>query len=332
MKLAIVGAGAIGGLIGAGLFEAGHEVNLIARGEHLRAILEQGLGLVENGVARRFAIPATDDAAELGPQDGVILAVKATAVTDVCEAIQPLLDSKTFVVTAQNGVPWWYFYKSGGPHEGQRLASVDPQGKLWDRIGPERAIGSVLYPAVAIAAPGLIEVYTHKSGNRMPIGEPDGSRSPRILALHEALVGAGFKAPVRPDIRTDIWVKLWGNLTFNPLSALTESTLGDFLADPDCRAVVEAMMREGEAVANALGITMPISMAKRVAGAKGIGSFKTSMLQDLESGRPMELDALVGAVAELGRLTNTSTPLINMIFALARQRAINAGCYPAGVG
>ena len=170
----------------------------------------------------------------------------------------------------------------------------------------KRAIGSVLYPAVAIAAPGLIDVYTHKSGNRMPIGEPDGSRSARILALHEALVGAGFKAPVRPDIRTDIWVKLWGNLTFNPLSALTGSTLGDFLADPDCRAVAEAMMREGETVANALGVSIPISMAKRIAGAEGIGAFKTSMLQDLESGRPMELDALVGAVAELGRLTNTA--------------------------
>ena len=329
MKLAIVGAGAIGGLIGAGLFEAGHEISLIARGEHLSAIREQGLGLVENGVTRRLAIPATDDAAVLGPQDGVILAVKATAVTDVCETMQPLLGPETFVVTAQNGVPWWYFYKFGGPREGQRLASVDPRGQLWDRIGPERAIGSVLYPAVAIAAPGLIDVYTHKSGNRMPIGEPDGSRSARILALHEALVGAGFKAPVRPDIRTDIWVKLWGNLTFNPLSALTGSTLGDFLADPDCRAVAEAMMREGETVANALGVSIPISMAKRIAGAEGIGAFKTSMLQDLESGRPMELDALVGAVAELGRLTNTPTPLIDMVFALARRRAIEVGCYPA---
>ena len=329
MKLAILGAGAIGGLIGAGLFEAGHEIGLIARGDHLKAIREQGLGLIENGTTRRVAIPATDNAAELGPQDGVILAVKATAVAAVCETMQPLLGPETFVVTAQNGVPWWYFYKSGGPWEGHRIASVDPQGRLWDRIGPERAIGSVLYPAVAIKEPGLIDVYSHKSGNKMPIGEPDGSRSPRIIELHDALVGAGFKAPVRPDIRTDIWVKLWGNLTFNPLSALTGSTLNDFLEDPDCRGVAEAMMREGEAVANALGVSMPIPMAKRIAGAEGIGAFKTSMLQDLESGRPMELDALVGAVAELGRLTGTQTPLIDMIFALARRRAVEAGCYPA---
>jgi len=329
MKLAIVGAGAIGGLIGAGLFEAGHDVSLVARGDHLSAIREHGLGLIENGVTRRLTIPATDDAGALGPQDGVILAVKATGVSDVCEAMQPLLGPETFVVTAQNGVPWWYFYKSGGPWEGHRLASVDPQGQLWNRIGPERAIGSVLYPAVAIVAPGLIDVYTHKSGNRMPIGEPDGSRSPRILALHEALNSAGFKAPVRPHIRTEIWVKLWGNLTFNPLSALTGSTLDDLLADPDCRAVAEAMMREGEAVANALGVTMPIPMAKRVAGAEGIGAFKTSMLQDLESGRPMELDALIGAVVELGQLTGTETPLIDIVFALARRRAIEAGCYPA---
>ncbi len=205
---------------------------------------------------------------------------------------------------------------------------VDPDDVQWQSLGPERAIGCVVYPAAEIVAPGVVEVQPHISQNRLPIGEPDGSRSERATALSQALISAGFKAPVRSDIRSDIWVKLWGNLAFNPISALTGATLEDIAKDRETRALARSMMVEGQAVAEKLGVKFAIDVDKRINGAEQVGAHRTSMLQDLDLGRPMEIDALVGAVAELGRLVGIATPTIDAVYALVRRRAIEAGCHP----
>ena len=246
----------------------------------------------------------------------------------ICARLTPLLGPETVVVTASNGVPWWYFHRLEGPHEGRRVAAVDPDGTQWETIGPERALGCVVYAAGEIVEPGVIEIAGHLSQKRLPLGEPDGSRSARALALSQAFIAAGFKAPVRSDIRSDIWVKLWGNLAFNPVSVLTGATLEVIARDAGTRAVVRAMMVEGQAVGEALGARFAIDVEKRIEGAEGVGAHRTSMLQDLDSGRPMEIEAVVGAVCELGRLTGVATPTIDMVYALVKQRAVEAGCLP----
>jgi 2-dehydropantoate 2-reductase len=245
-------------------------------------------------------------------------------VPGVVDAMQPLLGKDTAVVTAQNGVPWWYFYKLEGEHRDRRVESVDPGGVLWDRIGPERAIGCVVYPACEIAEPGVVK---HLSSNRFPLGEPSGEKTERLLALSKAMVASNLKAPVRPKIRDDIWIKLWGNLSFNPISALTCATLDKIVEDEGTHAVARAMMVEAQAIGEKLGVRFPIDVDKRIAGAGDVGAHKTSMLQDLEQGRPMEIDALVTAVQELGRLVEIPTPAIDIVLALVRQRAQTAGCY-----
>lgn len=325
MKLCIFGAGAIGGYLGAKLIQAGEcEVSLIARGPHLKALKEKGLTLVSEGESVTLPVTASDDPAELGPQDYVIIALKAHSVPAVVDSMQPLLGQETAVVTAQNGVPWWYFYKLEGAYEGTRVKAVDPEGKLWDGIGPERGIGCVVYPAAEIDEPGVIR---HVSGDRFPLGEPSGEKTERAQTLSKLLVGAGLKAPLRPQIRNDIWVKLWGNLSFNPISALTGATLEQIGAQDEVRAVVRAMMLEAQAVGEELGVRFAIDVDKRIEGGASVGAHKTSMLQDLELGRPMEIDALVAAVAELGRVTGKPTPTIDTVLALVRQRAALAGCY-----
>jgi 2-dehydropantoate 2-reductase len=325
MKLCIFGAGAIGGYLGAKLIQAGEcEVSLIARGPHLKALKEKGLTLVSEGESVTLPVTASDDPAELGPQDYVIIALKAHSVPAVVDSMQPLLGQETAVVTAQNGVPWWYFYKLEGAYEGTRVKAVDPDGKLWDGIGPECAIGCVVYPAAEIDEPGVIR---HVSGDRFPLGEPSGEKTERAQTLSKLLVGAGLKAPLRPQIRNDIWVKLWGNLSFNPISALTGATLEQIGAQDEVRAVVRAMMLEAQAVGEELGVRFAIDVDKRIEGGASVGAHKTSMLQDLELGRPMEIDALVAAVAELGRVTGKPTPTIDTVLALVRQRAALAGCY-----
>lgn len=325
MKICVFGAGAIGGLIGAKLAAKGEaEVSLVARGAHLAAMRESGLTLKEAGGETGVSVIATDDPAELGPQDYVVLALKAHSVSPILDSLKPLLGPDTAVVTAQNGLPWWYFYDHGGAHADRRVEAVDPGGKIWDAIGPERAIGCVVYIAAEIEAPGVIR---HVEGDRLPLGEPSGEKTERVLALARMLVSAGLRAAVRPDIRNDIWIKLWGNLSFNPISALTGGTLAEICADDGTRGVALAMMVEAEAIATALGVTFPIDVDRRIAGAAGVGAHKTSMLQDLERGRPMEIDALVTAVQELGRLTGTPTPAIDIVLALVRQRARLAGCY-----
>ncbi len=327
MKICVFGAGAIGGFVGAKLAAKGDaEVSLVARGAHLAAMRANGLALRgKDGTTTNVRVSATDDPAALGPQDAVILALKAHSVSAVLESLKPLLGPQTAVVTAQNGVPWWYFYKHGGAYDGRRVEAVDAGARIWDAIGPERAVGSVVYIAAEIDAPGVIH---HVEGDRLPLGEPSGEKSERVTALSRLLVNAGIRAAVRPDIRTDIWVKLWGNLSFNPISALTGATLEGIARDPGTRGVARAMMVEAEAIANALGVKFPIDVDRRIAGAEEVGAHKTSMLQDLERGRPMEIDALVTAVQELGRLTNTPTPAIDTVLSLVRQRARLAGCYP----
>lgn len=324
MKICIYGAGAIGGFMGAELADAGADVSLIARGPHLEAMQKNGLTLIRGDTQTVSHPKATSDPAELGAQDVVIITLKAHSVPGVVDHMQPLLGPDTAVVTAVNGIPWWYFHGAEGAHKDKRLESVDPGNKQWDGIGPERAIGCVVYPATEVAEPGVIQ---HIEGDRFTLGEPDGSRSERIQALSKALIAAGLKAPIRPRIRDEIWIKLWGNLSFNPISALTGETLEGICNDTATVAVVRNMMVEAAEIAEALGVRLAIDVDKRIAGAKAVGAHKTSMLQDLELGRPMEIDALVSVVQELGHLTAKPTPTIDAVLALVKQRARLAGCY-----
>ena len=325
MRICIYGAGAIGGYMAAELAFAGYDVSLVARGPHLAAIKEKGLTLIKDGETRTAKIKATDKPSDLGPQDYVVITLKAHSVPAVVDAMKPLLGPDTAVVPAVNGVPWWYFHKLPGPWENHRLKSVDPGDVQWNGIGPERAIGCVVYPACEVPEPGVIQ---HYDGDRFALGEPDGAKSERIQKLSEALIKAKMKAPIRPRIRDDIWVKLWGNMTFNPLSILTLATLDVVTSDPGTRALLRTMMEEGKAIGEKLGVKFAIEIEKRIDGANAVGAHKTSMLQDLERGRPIELDALLTAVIELGQLVGVKTPYCDTIFALARQRAQVAGCYP----
>ncbi|MEX2295791.1 MAG: 2-dehydropantoate 2-reductase [Dongiaceae bacterium] len=327
MKICIYGAGSIGGLLGARLAHKGnHEVTLIARGAHLEAIRRSGLKLItdEETIVARPA--ATDDPKQAGPQDVVIVAVKAPAVAGIAEAMQPLLGPDTAVLTAMNGVPWWYFHGLDGPWRDRRIRSLDPNGRLERLIETRRVIGCVVYPAAEIAEPGVIR---HGYGNRFMLGEPDGSRSERIGALSAALNDADFKAPVRPKIRDDIWVKLWGNLSFNPVSILTHGTLVQIARDPGTNAVIRRMMEESQRVAEALGVSFGVDIETRIGWAADVGEHKSSMLQDLENGKAMEIDALLTAVVEMGDMVGIETPLLDTILALAIQRGRVAGCYSA---
>ena len=318
MKICIYGAGAIGGYLGVELALAGLEVTLIARGPHLEAMRKNGLKLLIAGESKTVQIPCTDDPAQIGPQDYVILALKAHSVPPVVDQIASLMGSETAVVTAQNGVPWWYFYKLEGAWEGRRLESVDPGGRIWETLGPDRAIGCVVYPSCQIAEPGVIR---HQQGNRFMLGEPDGARSERVQALSKALTAAGFKAPLRRRIRDDIWLKLWGNLSFNPVSVLTQATLEQMAGHAATRQVIRNMMQEAHQVGAELGVRFLVDIETRIGWAEDVGAHKTSMLQDLEKGRRMEIDALVSAVAEMGRLAGVATPTIDTVLALVRLRA-----------
>jgi 2-dehydropantoate 2-reductase len=324
MKICIYGAGAIGGYLGAKLAEAGEDVSLIARGPHLAAMRENGLRLNMAGEQIITHPTCTDNPAELGPQDYVIVTLKAHSVTGVVPAMQPLLGPDTAVVTAVNGVPWWYFHQLAGDWQDQRVTSVDPGNVQWDGIGPERAIGCVVYPACEISAPGVID---HIEGNRFTLGEPSGEKTDRAQALSQVMIAAGFKAPVRPRIRDEIWVKLWGNLCFNPISALTHATLDVIATENGTRHIARTMMLEAQAIAEKLGVQFAVDVDKRIAGAAAVGAHKTSMLQDLELQRPMEIDALVTSVQELGRLVEVPTPTIDLVLTLVQQRARVAGSY-----
>ncbi|MCF8511959.1 MAG: 2-dehydropantoate 2-reductase [Rhodobacteraceae bacterium] len=325
MKICIFGAGAIGGYMGAKLALAGADVSLVARGPHLDAIQSQGLKLIEeSGDPVIVAVRATANPAELGPQDYVIVTLKAHSVPAVVGAMQPLIGDHTTIVSGVNGVPWWYFHKIGGPLEGTRLHSVDPGNVQWDGLGPDRVLGCVVYPAAEVSTPGTIR---HVEGNRFSLGEPDGSKSDRAMALSQALQAAGLKAPVRPRLRDEIWVKLWGNLSFNPISALTHATLDVLCTDPGTRDVARRMMVEAQAIAESLGVVFPIDVERRIDGGAAVGAHRTSMLQDLDAGRPMEIDALIRSVQELGRIVDLPTATIDTVLALIALRARVEGLY-----
>lgn len=317
MKIAVIGAGAIGGLVGARLALAGEEVSFMVRGANLEAIRARGIRLVEmDGEAKTATqVQAFDDYAAAGPQDIVVLAVKAHQVAGVAGRIGQLFGPDTVVVTMQNGIPFWYFHRHGGEYEGRSVRSVDADGTLARAIPPERILGCVVYPAAELTAPGVIR---HIEGNRFPLGELDGSTSERSVRTSACFEAAGFKSPVLDDIRAEIWLKLWGNLSFNPISALAHSTLVDICQYPLTRELAANMMREAEAVAARLGISFRVSLERRIAGAEKIGKHKTSMLQDVEAGREPEIDALVGSVIELARMTGTPTPHIDSAYALMK--------------
>jgi 2-dehydropantoate 2-reductase len=314
MKIAIVGAGAIGGYLGAKLALAGEEVTFIARNKNLAAINANGFRLqLEDGSEQHTRnVRAVQNMNEAGVQDAVLLTLKAHQVKDVLPDLRALFGPDTMVVTMINGVPWWYFQQLPGAYEGRQLESVDPGGFIAKHIEPERLIGSVVYPAAELVEPGVVKVI---EGNRFTLGEPNGTRSPRIEALSQAMMKAGFKSPISKDIRAEIWVKLWGNLCFNPISALTHATLQDICRFPASRELAANMMREGQAVAEALGVSFKITLDQRMAGAEAVGAHKTSMLQDVEHGRALELNALVGSVIELGRICGVPTPTISAIYA-----------------
>jgi 2-dehydropantoate 2-reductase len=328
LKFAIVGAGAIGGYLGARLALAGEEVTFIARNRNLAAINANGFKLIEEDGREQVArnLRAVQRMAEAGPQDAVLLTLKAHQVKDVLPELRELFGPHTLVVTMINGLPWWYFHKLAGPYEGRSLESVDPGGVIGAHIEPERVIGGIVYPASELVEPGVVRVI---EGNRFTLGELDGSRSERIEALSQAMMRAGFKSPVSKDIRGEIWVKLWGNLSFNPISALTHATLQDICRFPATRELAARMMTEAQAIGEKLGVEFKISLDKRIAGAEAVGAHKTSMLQDVEHGRALELQALVGSVVELAQITQTPAPNIEAVYAvtglLAQTLAQHAG-------
>jgi 2-dehydropantoate 2-reductase len=328
MRIAIVGAGAIGGLLGVRLALAGETVSFLARGANLAAIRAGGMKLVSEAGEELHAqgVAAFERPEDAGPHDAVLLTVKAHQVAAVAEHLRHLCDDGTAIVTMQNGIPWWYFHRHGGEHEGRPVRAVDPDGAIGRHVDPARIIASVVYPAASLVAPGVVQ---HVEGNRFSLGELDGSTTPRIQAISAALTRAGFKAPVVRDVRSEIWLKLWGNLSFNPISALTHATLVDLCQFPPTRELSARMMAEAEQIASKLGVAMRISIERRIAGAEKVGAHKTSMLVDIEQGRPIEIEALMAAVIELGELTQTPTPHISAVYAcaslLARTLATTGG-------
>ena len=318
MKVCIFGAGAVGGYLAVMLARAGADVSLVGRGPHLAAIDRHGLTLLAEGRELVSKLPATDEPASLGKQDVVIVTLKAHSIPGAVDGIRALLHRDTAVVSAVNGVPWWYFHGLDSAFGERHVESVDPAGAIWRGIGPERAIGCVVYPSAEVVEPGVVR---HLSDNRMILGEPHGDRSERIVALAALFLAAGIKAPIRARLRNDIWMKLWGNLAFNPLSALTHATLDVLATEPGTRAIAHKMMAEGQAVGEALGARFAIDIERRIDGAAAVGAHRTSMLQDLTLGRPLEIDAMVGAVQELGGLVGIATPTIDLIHTLLAQRA-----------
>ena len=313
MKVCVVGAGAIGGYMAVRIAQAGHDVSVIARGPHLAAIRERGLKLIE--ADQEFVatnLTATDNIRDLGPQDVVLLALKAHQIEVVVDDLSALIGASTVLVTLQNGIPWWYFQKLESPYAGRVVKTVDPNGVLFNKIDPDRIIGCIAYPAATIAEPGVIK---HVEGNRFPVGELDGSESARVNKVSALFTEAGFKARVLTDIRSEIWLKLWGNLTFNPISAVTHATLVDICQFPLTHALAATMMTEAQTIGERLGAGFRVPMERRIAGAESVGKHKTSMLQDVEVGKPLEIDGMLGVVVELAEVTDVDVPTLRALYA-----------------
>ncbi len=322
MKIAIFGAGAIGGYLGAKLARAGEDVTLIARGPHLAAMQANGLRVIEDDDEFVVQPRCLSDSREAGPQDYVVAALKAHQLTAALDNLSPLLGPETPVLAAQNGLPWWYFFQLPGQWQDHQIEMVDPGGRIWQEIGPQRALGCVVYPACEIADPGVIR---HIDSDRFALGEPDGSRSERVTVLAKALINAGLRAPVRTRLRNEIWLKLWGNAVFNPLSVLTRASLQDIGNDAPTRDFARRAMLEVEAIAAALGETMAVDIDARIAGAGEVGQHKTSMLQDFEAGRPLEIDAVTGATVEMAHLTGVEAPNLEALDAMLRLLLLKKG-------
>jgi 2-dehydropantoate 2-reductase len=325
MKICVFGAGAIGGFVGVLLARAGHEVSFVARGPHLAAMRAGGARLLIDGQELVVRVRCTDDARELGPQDYVLITMKAHSVPAAVDSIVALLGPETAIVTAVNGIPYWYFHKQGSVLDGITLESIDPGGRQMRLLGPQRAIGCVLNPAAELIAPGVIR---HVHGRKFPIGEPDGQRTSRIERLHRAMQDAGLEAPVRTDIRDEIWLKLWGNLCLSPISALTHATLDVVTTDPGTRSVCRAMMLEAQVIAERIGVRLRVDADRRLDGASAIGPHKISMLVDLESGRPMEIEPIVTVVQEIAQRLSVATPTIDVVAALIKLRQKTAQSDP----
>jgi 2-dehydropantoate 2-reductase len=318
-KICIFGAGAIGGYVGARLaHKAEADISLVARGPHLAAMEAKGLTLKQGGETFTVRPRVTSDPKTLGPQDFVIITLKAHGLSAALDQIEPLLGKDTAILFAQNGMPWWYFYKHGGPLDGRRIESVDPGGEIWKRLGPERALGSVVWQAAEMESPGVI---AHAYGDRLPIAEPSGEKTGRAMLLSKLLMSAGIKSPVRGNLRDEIWLKLWGNLSFNPVSVLTQGTLLQLATDKGTRKVIRDMMEEAQAVAVALGVIFSVDIDERIGMAEKVGNHRTSMLQDVEAGRATELDALLGAVIELAQMVEIATPTLNLVYDLTKFRS-----------
>jgi 2-dehydropantoate 2-reductase len=315
-KICVVGAGAIGGLLAAKFALAGEDVTVIDQGAHLAAIQKNGLKLEwHDGKVQTARMKAVNKAADAGKQDIVVLAVKAHFLEQVVRDIDSMLGPDTVVLTVQNGLPWWYFQRLGGQYDNHKLESLDPSGVLTKNIDPNRLIGCVVYPAAAAIAPGVIH---HVEGDRFPIGELDGKQTHRVKELHDVFIKAGLKSMVLPDIRSEIWLKAWGNLSFNPISALTHATLVDICQFAETRELAATMMKEAQDIAQKLGVTFRVTIDKRIAGAEAVGAHKTSMLQDVEAGRSLETEALIGSILEMAKLTNTAAPAIESVYALVK--------------
>jgi ketopantoate reductase len=319
MRILVIGAGAIGGMMAAKLAvgEGDNEVSVVDMGAHLESIKSNGLKLIWEDGSEFIAdnIKAYGKISEAGDQDLVIFALKAHYMAAVAADLKAVLDDNTMLMTVQNGMPWWYFQKHGGPYDGRRLETLDPRGTLEANIDPKHIVGCVVYPAAGVVEPGVIK---HVEGDRFPIGELDGSESPRIQALFDVLVGAGFRSRILDNIRSEIWLKAWGNLSFNPISALSHATLEDICIFPETRLLAQNMMEEAQQVGNKLGIEFRHTIEKRIDGAQSVGPHKTSMLQDVEAGRSLEIEALVGSIIEMARITDTPTPHIDAVYACTK--------------
>ena len=317
-SICVFGAGAIGGYMAAKLEAAGTPVSLVARGPHLEAMQRDGLALHSGGERITTRPNAVAHGSEIGPQDYLLITLKAHSLEPALPQLAPLIGPATTIVTAVNGIPWWYTYGLPAPFTDRRITAIDPDGALWAALPPAQCLGAIVYPAATVTAPGVIE---HTYGDRFSLGEPSGERSGRAATLSTLLIAAGLKAPVRPRIRDELWVKLWGNMAMNPLSALTMATLDVLTSDPGTRAVARSMMLEGQAIGEAFGIRFAIDVDKRIEGAAEVGAHRTSMLQDLELGRPLEIEAILGAVVEMADWVGVAAPISRTILALIRQRA-----------
>ena len=317
-SVCVFGAGAIGGFLAARLAMAGASVSVVARGPHLAAMQADGLILESEGATHVTRPHVTADTAALGPQDYVFITLKAHGLAGALPQLAPLIGPHTTIVAGVNGLPWWYFFGLDGPFRDRRIEAVDPGGLVWTGLPPAQTLGCIVYPAAEVTRPGTV---AHAYGDRFSLGEPDGSRSARAETLSRLLIGAGLKAPVRPRIRDELWVKLWGNMAFNPISALTLATLDRVVGDPGTRALARSMMQEGQAVAEAIGVRFALTVDKRLDGGEQVGAHRTSMLQDLELGRPLEIEALLGSVVEVAGWVDVPVPLSAGVLALVRQRA-----------